>query len=138
MRSARSAAPSVTSRRQIEKRLPRSCPVRSLLPCRAARRTRIRSVSICAANGSQRAGTEIHCPLIARRNPQPPRDVPQQLLARNVLFFDPEKEMLPLAARLVGGNFLDHEIFGLLFKLAACTRQVSGQEGERIKIAGPF
>ena len=46
--------------------------------------------------------------------------------------------MLPLAARLVGGNFLDDEVFGLLFERAACARQVGCQKRERIKIAGPF
>jgi len=49
------------------------------------------------------------------------------IVGSDVTFLDPEEQVLSLAGGLVGGDFLDAEIFGLSFECAAGARQVGSE-----------
>src|SRR5207245_1123503 len=64
---------------------------------------------------------------------QASRDLSIEILGSHGALLDPEVDMVAAAARLVSGDFLDLEVFGLLLDQAANAWQVLGHQGERCK-----
>ena len=66
---------------------------------------------------------------VAGRDTQSRRDLPAKEFRAHIALFDPQKEMIAAAARLVSRYLLDLEIFGLGLDLSADAWKVSRQEG---------
>ncbi len=63
---------------------------------------------------------------ISGRDLKPPGDLAHEILGPHIALFDPKIKELALAARLIGGDFLNFKIFGGMFDSAADARQIGG------------
>jgi Domain of unknown function DUF29 len=71
------------------------------------------------------------------RDPQPSRDLSNEVLGTQIYLFDPQEQVIARAGRLVGWDFLDLEVGGLLLDPAADAREGRGKEWESSHALAP-